>query len=56
MPETVEIKLTANLPVLGTKTFTLEEPVSGLEETIANELLSLDGGSLTATAVVTRKG
>ncbi len=55
MAETLEIKLTVNLPVLGNRTFVLDEPVSGLEENVANELLSLDGGSLTATATVTKK-
>ena len=49
------ISATTELPIVGVKTFWLDEKLSGLEKSAADELLALSGGELSVTAVVTKK-
>ena len=52
--DTFIVSLVATLPVVGQKTFTLDETLTGFEDAAANELLALDGGELQASATVTK--
>src|SRR5579862_1465147 len=56
MPDTLEIRGSVTLPLLGLKTLTLDEPLGGLEDQAIAEILSLDGGTVDAKASVGQSG
>lgn len=52
--DTYTITATADLPVIGTRTFTLKETLTGLEDAAAQEVLSLDGGTFAGSVSVSK--
>jgi hypothetical protein len=50
MPTDLKISATAVLPIVGTKTFSIPDPLTGIADSAAAEVLGLDGGSVTGKA------
>lgn len=53
MPSNLKITATADLPIIGAKTFSIPDALVGMPDSAAASLLALDGGQLKGTCRAT---